>query len=332
MTTLPVARLKTACVDWQRIIRGMDMFDVPDDIAWNEMTPLTQERSSCSAFTIDGQLWVVGGRRGNGDDADMEVFDPLSGAWMMMKNPFSCSGQVFAALENGKIYAFGGDPVGMKMPTTVEQYDIHSGELRRVSPMPVGCWHPGVAVGSDGRIYLMGGYVAPASTIDTVQEYNTLTDTWTIRKSMPTRRYDFAAATGSDGKIYAVGGFRHNGSEAMTALEIYNPITNSWVIRTPMPTPRRCLALVPVAGNRLYAIGGLHSCAGLDIVEEYDPARNIWTAKAPMPTCRWSLASAAVDKRLVVIGGYQRSGAYKPGNPNVVSLGCVEAGNLEDSS
>lgn len=329
MSTLPVARLKTTSFDWQRIIRGMDMFDIPDDIAWASGTPLKQERSSCSAFTIDGRIWVVGGRRGNGDDADLEVFDPQSGTWMLIKSPFSCSGQIFAALDKGKIYAFGGDPVGMKMPTTVEQYDIHSGELSNMSPMPVGCWHPGVAVSADGRIFLMGGYVAPASTIDTVQEYNTLTDTWTIRKSMPTRRYDLAAATGADGKIYAVGGVRHNGNEAMTVMEIFNPITNSWVIRTPMPTPRRCLAFVPAVGNRLYAIGGMHSCSGLNIVEEYDPARNIWTAKAPMPTGRWSLASAVLGNRIYVIGGYQRTGAYQPGNPNVVSLCCMEQGTLE---
>ncbi|MEA5114024.1 MAG: kelch repeat-containing protein [Geobacteraceae bacterium] len=332
MSTLPAARLKTTTVDWQKIIRGVDMFELPNDFIWAQMPPLIQERSSCSAFTMDGRIWVVGGKRGNGDDADMEVFDPLSGLWTLIKSPFSCSGQVFATLDKGKIYAFGGDPVGMKMPTSVEEYDIHTGVLRNLSPLPVGCWHPAVTVTADGRIYLMGGYVAPASTLDTVQEYNTLTDKWTLRRSMPSRRYDFAAATGTDGKIYAAGGVRHNGSETMAALEIFNPITNSWVSRAPMPTPRRCLALAAVAGNRVCAIGGLHSCSGVNIVEEYDPARNTWTATTPMPTGRWSLASAVMGNMIFVVGGYHRAGASLPGNPNVVTLCCVEKVTLEPTS
>lgn len=325
MSTMPLARPKIITIDWEKIINSQDIYHLPNDIAWSVMPPLLKPRYCGCAFVINGRIWVIGGTCENGMDADMEIYDPATGAWTMKPNPFSGSGQVFAAVKAGKIFAFGGTPVGMHMPTTVEMYDTVTGTVSRMPDMPVGCWHPGVASTLTGKIYILGGYIVPATTIDLVQEYNTLTNSWALRRTMSTKRYDLAAVTGCDGKIYTMGGAVHSDPDDLAVLEVYNPITNSWASRTPMPTPRRGLAAVS-AGDRIYAVGGLHSCASLGIIEEYDPARNTWKARAPLPTGRWYLAGAALGKSIYAIGGYARTGEYLPGNPNMTVLGTVEKG------
>jgi N-acetylneuraminic acid mutarotase len=328
---MPQAKPKLMNSDWWDICRGMDGFHVAEDIAWIAKQHLRKGRRCGSCFVILGKIWVVGGVYENGHDADIEVYDPCSDSWLLKQNPFSATGQVFAATNDGKIFSFGGEPIGMQMPTIVEMYDTVTGSLTKMPDMPVGCWHPGVTVTEAGKIYLLGGYIAPATTIDTVQEYNTLTHAWTIRKSMPTKRYDFAAVTGSDGKIYAMGGIAHNRSEDLAALEVYNPITNFWTVREPMLTPRRSLAAVSAAG-RIYAMGGLHSCASIGIVEEYDPVKNKWTAKAPLPTERWYLAATTFEERIYAIGGCRRTKKYLPENPSVAMLPVVEVGTLAHPS
>jgi N-acetylneuraminic acid mutarotase len=314
-------------IDWWNIYSGMDTFSVTNDIAWTSKTHLRRARRSGSAFAISGKIWVLGGSDENSSDADIEVYDPVSNTWIQKQNPFSAAGQVFAATKEGKIFSFGGEPIGMQMPTIVEMYDTVTGSITRMPDMPVGCWRPGIAVAGTEKIYLMGGYIAPATTTDMVQEYNTLTHSWSLRKSMPTKRYDFSAVTGRDGKIYAMGGIAHNRLADLATLEVYNPITNSWAVREPMLTPRRSLAAVAAEG-KIYAIGGLHSCASIGIVEEYDPLKNTWTAKSPLPTERWCLAATVIGARIYAIGGCRRTGDCQPGNPNIAILPDVEEGTL----
>lgn len=327
MSTMPQARQKLTNIDWWDICRGMDALPLTDDIAWTPTTDLRKGRRCSGSFAISGKIWVVGGVCEDGQDADIEVYDPSLNCWLQKQNPFSATGQVFAATSEGKIFSFGGEPIGMQMPTIVEMYDTVTGSLTRMPDMPVGCWRPGVAVTEMGNIYLLGGYVAPAMTIDTVQEYNTLTHVWTIRKSMPTKRYDLAAVTGRDGKIYAMGGIVHNRAEDLATLEVYNPITNFWAVREAMLTPRRSLAAVSAEG-RIFAIGGLHSCAAIGIVEEYDPVKNRWEAKTPLLTDRWSLAATSVEERVYAIGGCRRTVEAMSEGPSVSILADVEVGSL----
>lgn len=311
---------------WQKVIHGLDIFDLPNDIGWTGKAPLHKPRVWGAAFPINGKIWLCGGIHGHDDgyNPQMEVYDPATNSWTVQPggNPFGWLAAVVAT-PSGKIYGLGGDP-----PKRVVEYDPATSKFVKKADMPMAVNKPGVVARQDGRILVLGGLVEPDMTVNTVQEFNPVTNTWMLRAPMPTGRFELAAVRAANGKIYAMGGFVWGGSTELATVEAYDPVSNSWSQKAPMPTARRCLAAVCADNTRIYAIGGLHSCASMAVVEEYNPATNSWSAKSPMPTGRWGLAAAALGGRLYAIGGYLRTGAYQSGNPNVKALSVVEAATL----
>lgn len=171
-----------------------------------------------------------------------------------------------------------------------------------MTPMPKARDGFGVAV-VDGKIYAIGGY--NGTYLNTNEMYDPVTDTWTTKTPMQYPRYGFGIAVYQN-KIYVMGG-TVGLFKTTTVNEVYDPATDTWETKTGLPNHRSLLS-ANVVDNKIYLIGGVetwwppHVCSKVNFV--YDPAADSWTTASPIPTEISSYASAVVDKKIYVIGGY----------------------------
>ena len=172
-----------------------------------------------------------------------------------------------------------------------------------MADMPTGRLGPGVAA-VNGKIYVIGGMYV--DFLNTNKEYDPVTDTWATKTSMPTPRGGFGIAVYQN-KIYVIGG-----SGVTGANEVYDPSTDTWTTKTSMPTAREFLC-ANVVNGKIYLIGGSKPFNPNDpsfvpnVNEVYDPSTDSWTTKTPPPTQVSSYASAVVDNKIYVIGGWNGS-------------------------
>jgi N-acetylneuraminic acid mutarotase len=227
---------------------------------------------------------------------------------------------------NGKIYLFGGLPVGTKGPLgLVQVYDTASDKWTQKKNMPLATHHAAV-VAFKGKLYLFGGQIQPQPSgptqvpINNSWEYDPDTDSWKALAPMPTIRTSPVAAE-VGGKIYVIGGSSvHPGQKvvslgpkvpnrALDSNEVYDPATNSWEMRSTMPTARSHAA-VGVVNSKIYVIGGrvgatnVTSGSNTNVVEVYDPSVDSWGAAGlRMPTARSGHGWATYKGKIYVAGG-----------------------------
>jgi len=178
-----------------------------------------------------------------------------------------------------------------------------------LEPMPTAKSGFGVAV-VDGKIYAIGG--TNGTRLDINEVYDPATDTWTIKKSMPTARYGLATAV-CQNKIYVIGGIIGESDPTTSGYtgvtEVYDPLTDTWETMEPMPTARENLD-ANVVGDKIYLIGGSSHTSVFPFQQYanenqvYDPSTDSWSTKTPIPTSTYCYASAAVDNKTYVMGGY----------------------------
>jgi N-acetylneuraminic acid mutarotase len=151
------------------------------------------------------------------------------------------------------------------------------------------------------NIYAIGGDLF----LSTNEIYNTNTDTWSYGAEMPTPRQHVDCGV-VGGKIYVIGGL--TSWEEYTGInEAYDPTMNTWTTKASMPTPRHNPA-IEVYKDKIYVFGGGGTPADiwedLNNVEVYDPATNTWETKQGLPTIRFKPATAVIDDKIYVIGGF----------------------------
>ncbi len=315
---------------WRDVIYGGSGGGVS---VWSAGPALTQPRWQLQGLAVGGKLWAIGGYYDTGLCADIEIYDPATGTWTVLANPFSSWGQAFAVASNGKVYAMGGLASCFTLAGTVEEYDPVSAVLTPKANIPVSTYEPGIAASADGKIYVVGGcvpptpvndMVGPPSYLDILQVYDTQSGTWSIKHSMPSQRFGLAAVFGADGKLYAIGGHGPAGHPAADVY-VYDPATDTWTPCAPLPSPRYHVAGVRAASTgHILAIGGLSVLAGLTDVVEFDPVANTWSARSGLAQGRWFHGAAALGNTIYVMGGITRIGDYVPDNSNLQVFNSVE--------
>jgi N-acetylneuraminic acid mutarotase len=165
----------------------------------------------------------------------------------------------------------------------------------------------GAAAVDGSRMLVLGGLRgrdgAPEAYLGSVEAYDAGMRRWQALAPMPTARSRLAAAA-LGGLVYAAGG--HAGQD-LAVVEAYDPARDRWSRRADLLRPRHGHALVALA-DRMYAIGGYAEAPGggygpTGSVEEYDPASDRWRWRASMPTPRGFFGAAAMNGRIVVVGG-----------------------------
>jgi N-acetylneuraminic acid mutarotase len=126
---------------------------------------------------------------------------------------------------------------------------------------------------------------------------------------MPTLRYALTAAVvpNSAGHyvLYAIGG-RNPANRALRRVEAYNASTNRWTRKAPMPGKREGTNGAVVVAGKIYVSGGFdengHTTGTL---YSYTPSTDTWSRKADMPTTSAHGFSAAIDRKIYVVTGWE---------------------------
>jgi N-acetylneuraminic acid mutarotase len=183
-----------------------------------------------------------------------------------------------------------------------------------LEPVPTIRRDLGVAV-VNGKIYAIGGR-NDNGRLSTNEEYDPATNTWTTKTPMPTPRSDFGIAVFQN-KIYCIGGIIYfdwsgYGEGILCAFnEVYDPLTDTWENKTSMPTKRQ-RPKANVVNGKIYLIGGFQyqdlppprTTIELNVNEVYDPETDSWTTKTPIPNTPYGPASATINNKIYVIGGF----------------------------
>ena len=215
----------------------------------------------------------------------------------------------------------------------------------KLEPLPTIRRDLGVAAVNE-KIYVIGGR-NDDGYLSTNEEYDPATNTWTTKTPMPTPRSDFGIAVVND-KIYCIGGiidfdWSGYGKGILCAVnEVYDPLTDTWENKTSMPTQRQ-RPKANVVNGKIYVMGGFQyrdlppsqTTVGLDVNEVYDPKTDSWTTKTPIPTISSGPASATIDNKIYVIGGFKsdlnqiydpESDSWSQGDPIPTAVALAGAG------
>ena len=251
---------------------------------------------------------------------------PAPGRWGRLAPLPKPSEEFTFADVNGRIYLFGGLPVGNTAPPgLVQEYDpaVNKWTQKKNTPVP---FHHAAAASFSGKVYLFGGQGQLQGTgsyqvpLNNAWEYDPVVDSWKALAPMPTAR-TAAAAAQVGGKIYVFGGASVHPGQTLVALtpttphrsldtvEVYDPATNKWEARTAAPTARNHAA-IGVVNGKIYIIGGRVGSAlvttgsNTNVVEVYDPATDTWGAAGlRMPTARSGMGWAVYNNRIYIAGG-----------------------------
>jgi hypothetical protein len=234
------------------------------------------------------------------------------------------------------VYTIGGrNPNGVPLKT-VSAYNVatNTWTFRRALPVAL-AWTNGAAV-INGKIYVSGGFsdYNQYHLSHALYMYDPATNTWTRKHDMPSVHGPYGSGdpryVGAQGvtgvinrKLYVVStcywiegpiqSYYEStcyGKGVGPAFFRYDPATDRWAV-LPSP-PWGPSAESPfeggVLGTKLYVMGGTWD--GLDgQMAAYDPATNRWTKKTALALERPGAATAVLDGKLFVMGGYRYNSA-----------------------
>lgn len=224
-------------------------------------------RQGMAAATVNGKIYIIGGKAGSKNLSLVEEYDPRTGLWQQKADmPTPRQGAVAAAV-NGKIYVIGGYN-GVKHFSIVEEYDPDTDKWSSVSKalMPTARDTAGAAV-IDDKIYVIGGFNSQLKYLDCLEVYDPGMDKWEIKTSMQTSRRALGICQ-INNLIYAIGGFNSDGD--VGKVEVYDPLADKWYVKNQMPMNRSYLSAVALKGT-VYAIGGTIGVTPVNSVEEFIP-------------------------------------------------------------
>ena len=152
------------------------------------------------ATVITTALFLIVSLDARGQAQDQQGSPPAPGRWGRLA-PLPEKSEEFSFGDvNGKIYLFGGLPVGNQGPLgLVQEYDPATNQWTKKKNMPLATHHAAI-VAYRGKLYLFGGQIqlqagGPTQVpIDNAWEYDPVADSWKALAPMPTIRTSPVAA------------------------------------------------------------------------------------------------------------------------------------------
>jgi hypothetical protein len=213
--------------------------------------------------------------------------------------------EVTAATVAGEIVVAGGFLADGSSSRRADAYSAVRDRWRRLPDLPLAVNHA-MAAGYRGRAYVLGGYAGQIGAGNAVRGAYVLDrGRWRALPRMPEARAAAGAGVVRD-RLYVVGGVGPSGlARRMLVLDL----TRRRWSTAPGPTPREHLAVTAWNG-RVYALGG--RLAGIDTnlgtFQSYVPGARAWLDLPPVPHPRGGTGAAALDGRIVSVGGEEPSG------------------------
>jgi N-acetylneuraminic acid mutarotase len=156
----------------QTVLGTVEEYD-PETNTWRERSPMPTPRNHAAIGTVNGKIYVIGGRVGEAfiapstDVSVVEEYDPAKDSWSaaLARMPTERSA-LAAGVYNGKIYIAGGeyqDPIMMATFRVVQAYDPATNSWSTLPSLPVS--RHGLAGGMIGnRFFVVGGDVQSSGT------------------------------------------------------------------------------------------------------------------------------------------------------------------------
>lgn len=198
--------------------------------AWSETTPLPVARGEHVSETVDGKIYVIGGRIGGTpgaatyqehiDTARVDVFDPDTGEWSKAADAPTARNSAASAVIDGKIYVVGGrhydtqhedGAVNVNL-AALEVFDPQRGTWETKAPLPRPSGGISAAV-VNGKLLVFGGeqWTPTKLVIANAWSYDPAADQWSALPDLKTPRHGTAAAA-VGGRVFVFGGATETGA------------------------------------------------------------------------------------------------------------------------
>lgn len=242
----------------------------PGTNSWSTKRGLPEPLEPTGATTINGKIYVAGGRSNERISKALYVYNPATNLWTRKADmPYKAStgidpsnGAAFGGHQgaiNGRLYVYLGATTnsdGTMGPQRFMRYTPSTNTwvtLKVPSFARVG----GVSAVYNGRFYILGG-VLPSDVggrAADVHVYNPATGTWSklLLRGNALATTGLAYAT-TGGKLYVTGSEYADGFSHLNS--VYNPATNTLTELTARPRYARESAAGGAAKGQFYAIGG----------------------------------------------------------------------------
>ncbi|HEX9652813.1 MAG TPA: kelch repeat-containing protein [bacterium] len=272
--------------DSGKVLDLVERYDPVSD-SWESLLPplgkLGVARENAAAVTLNGQVFVLGGRGQGANGLDkVEFLNLAENKWEGFADLVKEREALGAVVINGSIYAVGGGNGLLSLLfDDVEYYDQVTHRWQTVNN-----WALRVAtaelvtVAVKDSAFAIGG-ASILGLLRFVQRYHTALGV-SLRADLLDARASAAGAVQGD-SIFVLGGRGGLlGLETFDSVELYNAKTNRWANFAPLNTARQNFAAV-ATNNSIYAIGG-HDASGnvLSSVEAFelvtaveDPVANV---------------------------------------------------------
>lgn len=157
-------------VDWHQV------YDVASN-SWSQAAPLPAPRNSAAVASIDGRIYVAGGRTmKEGNSSDLYRYDPDSDSWESLTPMPYAGGGINGAATDGYFYVFGGEELGVRgaagvMPHAV-RYHPNADQWQTLPDMPTPR-HGHAVVAVKGALFTIGGgaHTSGGLTTDALEAY-----------------------------------------------------------------------------------------------------------------------------------------------------------------
>ena len=195
--------------------------------AWQSRARMPTARSGMAGATLDGKIYVAGGRPPRG--SDFAVYDPAADEWTVLPGLPTQRNHLAAAAIGGRVYVAGGrfgGGVGSEMTAALEVYDPAANAWSAKAPLPAPrAGVNGAAAG--GCLYVFGGEgndAHPLGVFGDVDVYDPGADAWRALAPLPVAVHGVTGAPVVDGRIHlAGGGTARGGSCGSTLHQVFRP-------------------------------------------------------------------------------------------------------------
>lgn len=281
---------------WWQITQGEEVITTTWGVKENEITP----RFASSAFAINNNIYVVGGRLANFNETNInESYDTGANIWetktAMPTTRSRAAG--FSIGTNG--YVVGGIDNEGNILATNECYDSITDTWSAKANLPI----PMItsAVIDNGKAYVIGGETTNNGLIGNSYVYDPVANTWTAIASKPTLTHGHIVVA-HNSVIYAIGGIDTN-ENTLSIVEAYDIKTDTWSTKS-STIISHSYAGAFVKNNEIYVVGGLDSnWYSIKTVEKYNIGANTWTIDMPINYPRSSLNVLSANGYGYAIGG-----------------------------
>ncbi len=216
--------------------------------------------------------------------------------------------EVAAAVLGTEIAIAGGFNTDRSHSARVDLYSPSLDRWRRLPDLPASAHHA-MAVGSEGRLYVLGGYGHDGRPRRTAYVYTE--GTWRALPRLPFPRAASGAAFARGRLVVAGGVVQTSGSRLARNALSFDIGKRRWSV-VPGPTPREHLGVASFGGT-VYAVAGRTS--GLDtnlsFFESWRPGDRRWRRLPPVPDPRGGTGAAALNGRIVSVGGEEPGGTIR---------------------